>query len=332
MQRRTRIGCAGLLALGLGSVTLGAIALWWYFHPSVERTSAIPYGERRGRPLTLEMLRPRRPNGLGVVLVVSGGWRSDPRSVQPAILAPLLRRGYTILAVSHLSQPEASIAEIAEDVQRGVRFVRYHAREYGVDPNRLAAIGGSAGGHLSLLLATRGGKGVETAPDPVDRESSTVQAAAVFFPVTDLLNLGTSTENPGDGGPPKSFVAAFCPDAAARLAWPATGRDLSPIYHITANLPPILILHGSADTLVPLEQSVRFRDRAVAAGRTVQLLVRAGKKHGWPSMLWDMRLFADWFDAHLRTPLPADSAAGPRTAPTGDALPTPGRSSARPSP
>jgi acetyl esterase/lipase len=299
------MGCASVLVAGVAGLALVVAALWWYYSPAVERTDGIVYSERRGRPLTLDVLRPRHPNGLGVLLVVSGGWRSEPRSVRPFLLAPLLRRGYTVLAVSHLSQPEATVTEIAADMQRAVRFIRHHARDYGIDPGRLAAIGGSAGGHLSLLLATRGGPGNSAAADPVDRESSAVQAAAVFFPVTDLLNLGSSTENPGDGGPPKSFVAAFCPDAAARAAWPVSGRELSPIYHITASLPPVLIVHGDADTLTPLEQSTWFQDRAREAGRTVELVVRRGKKHGWPTMLWDVRLFARWFDTYLQPAAPS---------------------------
>ena len=176
-------------------------------------------------------------------------------------------------------------------------FSKCFRRHYGAN-------GGSAGGHLGLLLATRGVPGLSTAPDPVDRESSAVQAAAVFFPVTDLLNLGSSTENPGDGGPPKSFVAAFCPDDAARAEWPNIGRELSPIYHIGPSMPPVLIVHGDADTLTPLEQSLWFRDRAREAGREVELVVRHGKKHGWPTMLWDVRLFADWFAEHLRARAP----------------------------
>jgi acetyl esterase/lipase len=155
-------------------------------------------------------------------------------------------------------------------------------------------------GHLSLLLATRGGPGPDDAADPVDRESSAVQAVAVFFPVTDLLNLGASTENPGDGGPPKSFVKAFGPQSSYPAVWKVIGRELSPIYYVRSNLPPILIYHGDADNLVPLDQSERFQAEARKQGCMVELVVHHGGRHGWWSMVWDIRRFADWFDRYLR--------------------------------
>lgn len=297
-----RIIRMGLLAI-LVVVVLAAVAaggLWWYFHPRFARTDRIVYTQRHGRDLTFDFLRPARPNGLGIALMVSGGWRSGPEGFRAWMVAPLLRRGYSIFAVSHVSQPEATVMEIVEDVNRGVRFLRHHAGEYGIDPNRIGVAGGSAGGHLSLMLATRGGPGSPDANDPVDRESSAVQAAAVFFPVTDLLNLGTSTENPGDGGPPKSFVKAFGPQATDLVAWKQIGRSMSPIYYVTPHVPPILIFHGDADTLVPLEQPQSFVDRVREAGGTVKLVVRHGKKHGWLTMLWDIRTFGAWFDRYLQ--------------------------------
>jgi len=299
IRRIVRIGLLVLLGIVV-VIALSAGGLWWYFHPRFERGDRVVYTQRQGRDLTFDTFRPTRPNGLGVIVMVSGGWRSGPDDFRPWMAAPLLRRGYTVFAVSHLSQPQATVMEIVEDVNRGVRFIRHYAREYGVDPNRLGVVGGSAGGHLSLMLATRGGPGPADAPDPVDRESSAVQAVAIFFPVTDLLNLGASTENPGDGGPPRSFVKAFGPQATDRAAWKQIGREMSPIYHIAAGLPPILILHGGADTLTPLEQSEWFVARAREAGGTIELIVRPGKQHGWLTMVWDIRRFADWFDRHLQ--------------------------------
>jgi acetyl esterase/lipase len=290
----------GALAVVLVLACAVASSLWLYFHPSYELTRGLVYGQRHGRNLTMDVVHPGRPNGIGIALMVSGGWKSGTNAFRPWMAAPLLRRGYTVFAVCHVSQPQATVMEIIEDVNRALRFIRYHAREYGVDPLRLGVTGGSAGGHLSLMLATRGGPGPVGAFDPVDRESSAVQAVAVFFPVTDLLNLGKSTENLGDGGPPKSFVRAFGSQCTNLQTWKVIGRETSPIYHVTTNLPPTLIFHGSADALVPLDQSERFCARARESGGTVELVVHRGGKHGWLTMAWDVRRFADWFDKYLQ--------------------------------
>jgi acetyl esterase/lipase len=291
------------LRLVLAVVVLAAAAvlsLIWYFHPEVTRTDDVVYGRRGGRDLAMTVLQPASPNGLGLALMVSGGWKSKPPGEVPAwMCAPLLRRGYTVFAVCHVSQPEATVMEIVDDVSRGIRFIRHHAREYGIDPDRLGVTGGSAGGHLSLMLATRGGPGPPDAPDPIDRLSSAVQAVAIFYPVTDLLDLGDSTENLGDGGPPKSFIKAFGPEATDLARWKDIGREMSPLHHIGATLPPILIHHGDADTLVTLDQSERFQSRAREFGHTVDLVVHRGGGHGWLTMLFDIRRFADWFDRHL---------------------------------
>lgn len=276
-----------------------AAAGWWYFHPASEVNRDVVYGQRNGKNLTLEIHRPAVSNGIGVLIMVSGKWKSHPGKFRSWLAAPLLREGMTVFAVSHIAQPEASVPEIVQDVHRAARFVRHHARSFGVDPQRLGVTGGSSGGHLSLMLATRGGPGQADAPDPVDREDSSVQAVAVFFPVTDLLNLGSSTENDGTGGPPRSFKRSFGADAEDLEKWRVIGREVSPIFHIGTELPPVLIAHGSADTLVPMDQSERFRERAAGFGHQVRLLVRSGARHGWPTMIWDLRLFAQWFKEQL---------------------------------
>jgi acetyl esterase/lipase len=283
----------------LALIAVAAAALWLYFHPSIERRERLVYGRRLGQDLTFDVVRPLRPNGLGVALMVSGGWKSGTNAFHPWMVAPLLRRGYTVFAVCHVSQPEATVIESFEDVSRGVRYIRAHAKEFGIDPKRLGVTGGSAGGHLSLMLATRGGPGPADAPDPVDRESSAVQTVAIFYPVTDLLNLGPSTENLHDDGPPKSFVKAFGMDRPGHRPWAEIGREMSPLFFVASNLPPTLIYHGDADTLVPLEQSQRYQAKAREMGDTVELVVHHGGKHGWLSMLWDLLAFADWFDRYL---------------------------------
>ena len=283
-----------LVALVVGSA-------WWYFHPTVQRTNAIAYGKRGGETLALDVLRPAKPNGVGVLLLVSGGWKSgEPGSFGEWMAAPLIRRGYTVFPIYHVSQPKVTIMEITDDMHRAVRFVRHHAKDYGIDPQRIGVTGGSAGGHLSLMLATRGGPGRPDATDPADRESSAVQAVAIFYPVTDLLNLGKSRENPGDGGPPKSFVKGFGAAATNMAVWKVVGRETSPLYYVTSNLPPVLIYHGDADTLTPLEQTEWFQVAARKVGREVQVKVHPGGDHGWLTMPLDIREFGIWFDQKLR--------------------------------
>lgn len=295
--RLTLLWLAGLLA----TLVIVAGALWIYLHPTIERTNGIVYGQRNGRPLTLDILRPEKPNGLGIALMVSGGWKSQRAGGLDALLvAPVLRAGYTVFAVCHISQPESTIMDIIDDMHRGIRFIRHRATEYRVDPKRLGVTGGSAGGHLSLMLATRGALGNPAAPDPIDRESSAVQAVAIFYPPTDLLNLGPSTENDGKGGPPLTFAKGFGPDAQVPALWQKIGHDSSPIYFVTPAMPPVLIYHGDADTLVPLEQSQRFQARAKEVGLNVPVIVHAGGGHGWPSMIFDEWAFVDWFNRHLK--------------------------------
>lgn len=297
--KRWLIRIGAVLGALVAVLAVAVVALWIYFHPSIERRERFVYGKRFGHDLTLDVVRPHHPNGLGVALMVSGGWKSGTNAFHPWMVAPLLRRGYTVFAVCHVSQPEATVMESFADVSRGVRFIRAHAKEFGIDPKRLGVTGGSAGGHFSLMLATRGGPGPAATIDPVDRESSAVQTVAIFYPVTDLLNLGPSTENLHDGGPPKSFVSAFGMDRTNHAPWAEVGREMSPLFFLSSNLPPTLIYHGDADTLVPLEQSQRYQAKARELGGTVELVVHQGGKHGWLSMLWDLLAFADWFDRYL---------------------------------
>ena len=159
-------------------------------------------------------------------------------------------------------------------MNRAVRFIRHHAKDYGIDPARIGVCGASAGGHLSLMLGTAGDAGKPDAKDPVDRESSRVQAVACFFPPTDFLNYGKAGNrkiHAIDHDPP--YRAAFDYrelDPKSRLWVPITdearleqiARQISPVYHVTPDDPPTLIIHGDQDRLVPLQQSERDRREA----------------------------------------------------------------------
>ncbi len=296
LLRRLVLTFLTLIAL----VTIGAGAVYWYHHPPLARQEKIVYGNRDGTDLTFFLIQPEKSNGKAVLVMNSGSWKSNDKEFRTWAAAPLLRAGYTIFGISHISQPKVTIMEIVDDIERGIRFIRHHADDYGVDPDSFGITGGSSGGHLSLCMATLGGPGAPEASDPIERESSEVQAVAVFFPVTDLINLGDSTENLHDGGPPKSYVKGFGPEARDLKKWQEIGRSISPIFHVTRELPPTLIYHGDADTLVPIDQSTRFKEAADRAGaEPVEIVVRPGKGHGWLRMVLDIHHFASWFDEHL---------------------------------
>ena len=269
--------------------------------PNYKRFEDVIYGRKFGTALTLDVFQPTATNnGCAVIYMVSGGWFSSHDGVRPASYQAFLDRGYTVFAVVHGSQPKFTIPEVTQDIHRAIRFVRANAAKWGVNPDKFGISGGSAGGHLSLTLGTQGGPGKADAKDPIDRASSAVQAVACFFPPTDFLNYGKPGEDATGVGILKNFKAAFGPRADADESRKTLGREISPIYFITAKTPPTFILHGDADKLVPYQQAESFVTKAKEAGVTAQLINRPGKEHGWPTMGADMQLFADWFDEHLR--------------------------------
>jgi acetyl esterase/lipase len=283
--------------------------------PAFDRKQDVIYGRKFGTALTLDVFTPKKDaKGVGVILVVSGGFFSSHDAILPAFIQPFTDRGYTIFAVVHGSQPRYTVPEIVQDMNRSVRFIRYHAKDYGIDPDRIGVMGASAGGHLSLMVGTAGDKGDPNAKDPVGRESSRVQAVACFFPPTDFLNYGKSGDErirPTDHAPP--FRAAFDYrelDKQSMLWVPITdpkrlqeiARQISPVSHVTPDDPPTLIVHGDEDRLVPLQQSQRIVEEFKKAGVETNLVVKKGAGHGWLGLHKDLNQLADWFDKHLKKP------------------------------
>lgn len=267
---------------------------------SYDRIEDVIYGRAFGTALTMDVFRPDQTNGLGAIYVVSGGWYSAHEAIPTRAIQPLLNHGYTVFAVVHGSNPRFHIPEIVAQMERSVRFIRHHAARWGIDPTRLGVVGGSAGGHLSLMLAAMGGPGKADAKDPVDRESSAVQAAACFFPPTDFLNYGQAGENAVGEGILKDFRSAFGDVPADAEARRRFAESISPWYLVKVGVPPVFIIHGDADKLVPIQQAQVFLEKVKSVGGIGQLDTRPGAQHGWNKWEADVGLFADWFDRYLR--------------------------------
>ena len=283
-----------------GLIICASPPVWSDARAEFKRTEDVIYGRKFGTALTLDVFQPEKTNGYGILIMISGGWFSSHEAVSPIFCKAFLDRGYTVFAVVHGSQPKFTITEIVTDIHRAVRFVRHNAVLYGIDPNRIGISGASAGGHLSLTMGTQGVAGKVDAKDPIDRESSAIQAVACFFPPTDFLNYGKAGEDAVGVGVLKDYKAAFGPRSDTPEERQKLGREISPVYFITSNTPPTLIIHGDADKLVPVQQAEAFVNRAREAGVLAKLVVKEGQAHGWPKMEEDFPLLADWFDQHLR--------------------------------
>ena len=160
------------------------------FAADYSRTEDVIYGRKYGLAMTMDIFTPKeKANGRGIIFCVSGGWFS----AKEAILVPLVKvftdRGYVVFAVVHGSQPKFTIPEVLEDMHRAVRFIKRNADKYQVDKEKLGIIGGSAGGHLSLMQGTAYLPGNPDAGDPLNRESSRRRVRRLSLPAHRLLEL-----------------------------------------------------------------------------------------------------------------------------------------------
>ncbi len=283
--------------------------------PAYSHQKDVIYGRKFGTALTLDVFTPEtNSNGTAIIFVVSAGWRSDSGYVfvkaRPGKLYPqvreLLNRGYTVFAVVHSSQPKYAIPEIVDDLNRAVRFIRYNAHDFNVDPGRIGIWGASSGGYLALMQGMAGDRGTRDSQEPVDRTSSRVQAVVAYFPVTDFLNFGEIGVETS-GGPyaaafdfqeyddnSHSFVSITDENRIRKIK-----RQISPASHVTPDDPPALILHGDADKLVPLQQSELIISKLKEAKVDSRLVVKHGKGHGWEPTIDELKEFGEWFDKYL---------------------------------
>jgi acetyl esterase/lipase len=267
--------------------------------PGIIHTEDVVYGRRFGTALTLDVFEPRHKNGAAVFYIVSGGFSSAHSDIRPERYMPFLDRGYTVFAVVHSSRPRYFIPEIEDDIHRAVRFVRHNASRWNIDPNKFGVTGTSSGGHLSLALGTQGGPGPPDTKDPVDHESSAIQAVACFFPPTDYLNWSKPNEDAVDYGATHNFEPPLGPRDISRNAQRDVERTISPINFVTASMAPTLVIQGDADELVPLYQSRAFEEKCKAAGARFKLVVKAGAGHAYAGWEKDIQVCADWFDEQL---------------------------------
>jgi len=268
----------------------------------------VVYGHKDGLALTMDVLTPKKnAKGIGLILVSSGSWKSSKSNIpeeefhrrdEDHWVQGLLGGGFTLFVVRHGSGPRYFVPEMVKDMNHSVRFVRSVATKYGVNPDALGITSGSSGGHLSLMAAMTGDDGIADSKDPLEKVSSRVQCVVAWFPPTDMINWGL----------PKGYTAIelIRPGLFQTMFGKITDlekqlKEISPIYFVTKDSPPLLLIHGDSDKTVPLQQSRVMKAKYEEVGLPVELIVKEGGGHsGWPGLMKEYEQVWKWFDTYLK--------------------------------
>lgn len=254
----------------------------------------VVYGHKDGLAMTFDVFTPKEnANGAGVLFMVSGGWYSwyaAPETARP-MFAPLVDAGFTVFAVRHGSSPRYGIPDAVSDVRLAVRFIRMNADKFKVDPDRLGVYGISAGGHLSLVLGTTSDAGNADDKDPVLRVSDRVQAVVAFVAPTDLTIMVKDAPD---------RLPAYDRFPALNLELPRA-KELSPLFYVSSDDPPTLLLAGAKDDLVPIDHNRRIQ-KALEENHVENKLIEfenATHSFGPDDSRQATAAMIEWFSTHL---------------------------------
>jgi acetyl esterase/lipase len=221
----------------------------------------------KGRDLRADIYRPEQPNGAGVLIVHGGGWRMGSRDM--VIGQALAERGFTCVATEYRFVQEAPWPAPLHDVKTAMRWFRAHAAALGVDPDRIAASGNSAGGHLVLMLAgTVGDAAFEGAGGHPDASTHVAAVIAIFPCVAFYVGERTSGANNAEA------ILGASPD-------PEVARLASPINYVRPDFPPTFLLHGNGDKVVPVSASINMYNALTTAGAKAEMHIYAEQPHSW---------------------------------------------------
>ncbi len=276
--------------------------------PGVKLLADVEYARADGHPLLLDIYLPEEESRpLPVIIWVHGGaWVAGSKA--PCSLASFSAKGYAIVSISYRLTGTAQFPAQIHDCKAAVRWVRANAARYGFDPDRVGAAGGSAGGHLVALLGTSGDvKELEGEVGGNLEYSSRVKAVCDFCGPTDFTTadyVRDATKNETETLQNALVKLLGGPWAEKREA----ANLASPVYHISKDDPPFLIVHGDADKVIAVKHSQRLYDKLKEAGLDATLHIVKDGGHGvgqYPGVLEKTLAF---FDKHLKKP--AASRAG----------------------
>lgn len=218
-----------------------------------------------------------------IVWICGGAWLTMDKSGHLAYLAQLARAGFAVASVEYRTSNEAKYPTQLQDVKAAVRYLKAHAARYNIDADRFGVMGESAGGYLSAMTALTRDEAFDVG-DYLDC-SSEVQAVCAWYPVTNALGFKYESAEEAAGMPESMFFGKNV------VRHREESYRNSPVYFVTKDAPPFLIIHGTADTAVPFSQGEELHDRLEEAGCDVSLLAIEGAVHAdirfFQKEIWD---------------------------------------------
>lgn len=257
-------------------------------------TSDVVYGRAGDVELQLNLAQPPdSPEVIHpcVVIIHGGAWRAGNRAMHDELARELAARGYVAATISYRFCPQFTFPAQVEDAKCAVRFLRAHAEQYGIDAERIGAIGFSAGAHLAMMLGTLDADAGMEGDGGWAGQSSKVQAVVAFFGPTDLL-----AEYPAESVRLVSdFIGGSIEDK------PGAYQLASPIAHVNRGDAPMMLFQGTKDNLVPWTQATSMADALSKAGVTGRVELLIGKAHGWlgPELIRTLEEGVAFFDEVL---------------------------------
>lgn len=242
---------------------------------SVEKNRT--YFQNGGRSLRLDLFYPETPpppGGYPLIISLHGGGWIIGNKTRDLFLRPMTREGYAVASVEYRLSGEAKFPAQIEDVRRATHWLRDRAAALRLDPDRFVVTGASAGGHLALLLAFTQDRPLVAGGTPPLPEGA-IKAVCAFYPVVDLVGVVPADRRDN----PHNLVAALLGGSVTERL--AAARLGSPIRHIRASSPPVFLIHGDADVLVPYEQSVSLARALARAGVECTFVTYEGAIHGF---------------------------------------------------
>jgi len=296
-----------ILAATIGVALLSSAAIAQDETPTTPTQENVVYGMVSGAAMLMDVYVPEESNGLGVIVVPGSGWYrpeiysapqlkdiSNHQYMQQVVEA-LNAEGFTAFVINHRSSPGNRFPAAVNDTRRAVRFVRFAAEAYGIDPERIATLGHSSGANLATMAALmddEAGDGL----DPVDQTSAAVQAT---------VGIATPFMLAGDPATASSYAAQSIAMYTGRpffgmdnhfQATPPTAVAASPATYVDVNDPPLYLIDAVDDPVVPLSQGDYMLTVLNEAGARYEHVRTDGGEHE-PN--FDMAAMAAWLEATL---------------------------------